>query len=304
MKLSAIIKRSLKQAFRPGKAWKAYQLQKNKKVGARVRNDAQLKLYADILRSDFLHYGYFKDVNQAPEDVSINDIEQAQLDYAMLFIDQCGDTKAPVLDIGCGIGGLSALLAQKGYQPTALTPDSNQIAYIGQKYPNIPVIQGKFEELEANKYTDHFGIVINSESLQYLNLDVSLPMIDQILAPGGKWLICDYFKIGEAFEHSGHSWDAFCKKLDEHGWKITLEQDITANVAVMLRYLHLLGTRIGIPLANFIFEKFRVKQPGFYYLAEEVVAGIDKGIKDGIEVVNPERFAKEKKYVFMVVERK
>jgi len=303
MKLSKVIKRTLRRALYPARLWRAYIKQKRSKRTERVYNDAQLQLYSKILKGDFLHYGYFKNIDTKPETISINDIEEAQMNYAELFIDKISDKENTVLDIGCGMGGLSALLKEKNLIPNALTPDKNQIGYIKNKYPGIPVIEGKFEDINVSNYTDFYGTVITSESLQYLDIEKSVDIIDKILKQGGRWLICDYFKRGQSFEKSGHNWEYFSEVLKKNGWNISYKVDITDNVLVTLKYIYMLGTRIGSPLADFIFGKFKSKQPGFYYLTEDIITSLEESLQKNIEIINPDRFKEEKMYIFMVVER-
>ena len=78
--------------------------------------DNVLKLYSKTIQSDFLHYGFWDD----PEKVdlgylTLNDIKKAQhryIDHISSFIPK--DTKT-ILDVGCGIGGNSEYLLNKGY---------------------------------------------------------------------------------------------------------------------------------------------------------------------------------------------
>ena len=53
----------------------------------------------------------------------------------------------------------------------ALTPDASQVAHVRDRHPDVAVEHCKFEELDAGKYEGAFGTVINSESLQYMNLE-------------------------------------------------------------------------------------------------------------------------------------
>jgi cyclopropane fatty-acyl-phospholipid synthase-like methyltransferase len=303
MKLSKVIKRSIFRGILPHRLLKAITFQKDRKKGARTDKDAQLNLYSEILKNDFLHYGYFKDPDTDPAEISINDIERAQLDYAKLVVDNVTDKNKAVLDIGCGMGGLSHLLKENGFSPYALTPDINQIHYIQQKYPDIPLIKGRFRDIDVEKYSHFFGTLINSESFQYIKLSRAFEIVDQILVPDGKWIICDYFKKGKSFEKSGKKWEDFLERLEEHRWEITYQQDITENVAVTLKYLYMLGTRIGVPLAEFILEKIKVKMPGLYYLTEDVWEKLDEEKVDAIEVINPKRFCDEKRYMLLVLNR-
>src|SRR5580704_8682290 len=122
----------------PGHLWKAFSLHRHRKANRRKFDDTRLALYSQILPSDFLHYGFFDDVNQLPEEISLHDITRAQARYAELLIDLAGNPSDPVLDIGCGMGGLSRMLRDRGFSPTALTPDRMQIAHIQKNLPGIP----------------------------------------------------------------------------------------------------------------------------------------------------------------------
>ena len=65
----------------------------------------------------------------------------------------------------------------------------------------------------------------------------------------------------------------------------------------------MLGRRVVLPVARFTLDKFKTKQPGFFYLVEDVVSKLEDTANDGIEAVNPERFEQEKKYMFLVIKR-
>lgn len=303
MKLSKTIKRTLLRALSPLRLLKAIQLQRKNKRGSKELNDAQLQLYSDILRSDFLHYGYFKNPDIDPTYISLHDFEQAQLDYAYQVISKVTDKTLPVLDIGCGIGGLSRLLQKQGFSPHALTPDINQIRYITQKYPDIPVIHCKFRDMPVEAYSNFFGTIINSESFQYIHLDSAFDIADTILVDHGKWIISDYFKKGKSFEKSGKKWEDFLQRVERNRWKITFQEDMTPNIVVTLKYVHMLAERIGIPLADFVTEKLKGKLPGLYYLIEDVWDQLNEKKDKNIEIINPDRFEQEKKYMLLVLEK-
>lgn len=303
MKFSKEIKSVFFDILKPGHLLKFLKLQRGRKRLKRVKNDAQLKLYSEILTGDFLHYGYFEDPDTNPEDISLNRFEKAQLDYARLFLERITDRSSPILDIGCGMGGLSNMLFNEDLTPVALTPDISQFKYIEKNYPHIKLFRGKFEELDVGRYADYFGTVITSESLQYLKLDGSLDIINKILKKGGEWLICDYFRKKESFEKSGHYWDTFLEKIKERGFVVIYEKDITSNILVTLKFINMLGRRVVLPVARFTLDKFKTKQPGFYYLVEDVVNKLEDTANDGIEAVNPERFEQEKKYMFLAIKR-
>lgn len=294
----------MRKLFNPFRIIKAIRIQKkSKRYPDRSRNDAQLKFYSSVFNSDFLHYGYFDDIHQDPASISFNDFHQAQLNYALQFVNNIELKNLPILDIGCGMGGLANLFLEKEFNVYALTPDMHQVNYIQTKCPDIPVLGMKFEEIDSAKYANYFGTLITSESLQYLQLVHSLDIMNAILTKNGEWLVCDYFRKGESHEKSGHNWDFFSNTLEQKGWKIVSETDITLNVAVSLGYAYEFCKRIGLPLYEFIIEKMKVKQAGFSYLACDLLKNIDENIHSGIEITKPQRFIDEKKYVFLKIKR-
>jgi SAM-dependent methyltransferase len=293
----------IKKVVNPFELVKIIKLQRNRKKVERVRDDAQLKLYSQILRGDFLHYGYFDDPTVQPEDISLNDIYRAQHRYAELLVEQIKNSDDQVLDIGCGMGGLLKLLQDKNLKAVALTPDNTQIHYISGKYPDIQHYHCKFEDIPLAENLNRFGTLITSESLQYLDLDRSLPLLHKISKPNATWIACDYFRIGDGAEKSGHYWNSFLEKLKTHGWELKFEQDITPNILPTIAYVHLWGHNIGLPLFQFALEKLEVKQPGIYYAIKNIFPFIKQKIDKNLITVNPQIFAENKKYKLMVFEK-
>ncbi len=302
-KIKWVVKQVAKKLLHPQRFFTFLQLLKKRNGQTWSKDDPQLTLYSKILVSGFLHYGYFNDPEIIPKNISLHDIEQAQLHYAEFFPEYIEDKDSPVLDCGCGMGGLIELLLQKNFNPVALTPDRAQIQHIKNKYPEVPLIEGRFEDLPVDNYRNFFGTVITSESLQYLHLDKAFPVIEKILKPGGRWIACDYFRIDEAREISGHRWCEFNQRLGDNGWKIVFEKDITANILPTLAYLDMLGSRIGIPLFTFLVDKLEKKRPAISYLVEDVAENLQGYVHNHLDTIKPETFAQQKKYIRLVMER-
>ncbi len=298
----SIVSDILKRFIYPNHLARVIKLQRNRKKTERVYDDAQLKLYAQLLPKDFLHYGYFEDPAINPHDISINALYKAQEDYGRQIVNHVTDFENPVLDIGCGMGGLIPLLESKGLKVTALTPDKNQVKHVNEKYKGTKVLACRFEDIPAEDYRAHFGTVITSESLQYLQPDKALPLIKQLLKPGGRWVACDYFKKGAAGEKSGHNWTMFESKLKEHGFKISYQRDITPNVLPTIAYVYMWATQIGLPIKDFIEGKLQVKAPGVYYALQGALPEINAKIDKNIDTINPVTFAANKQYVLLVIE--
>ena len=308
LKAGAVTRSIAGRVLHPGHLVRAIKLQRGRKANKRAHDDAQLALLAQFLPGGYLHYGYFDDaeVDRCPREISIADIERAQRRYADLLIELATDVNSPVLDVGCGMGAMSKLLLDRGFAPTALTPDRLQAAHIAATYPQIPCIRTKFEDLpDPDAHAGRYGTVFTSESLQYLKLDRALPLLTRILKPGGSWIACDYFRVGpHAAERSGHRWEDFTARLDGAGWEIDYQRDITLNVLPTLRVAHTWATQFGLPLLKFVDLKFRVKQPALHYVLQGVFAQIDEVIDDHLQVIDPAVFASQKKYMLLRMRRR
>jgi cyclopropane fatty-acyl-phospholipid synthase-like methyltransferase len=299
----SIIKLLLHKLWKPTQLWQIYKLQKNRKHIHKVYGDAELKLYHQIMPGDFLHYGYFEDPQTQGGEISLHQFYRAQLLYATKILDLVTDTKNAILDVGCGMGGLLKLMNDKQWHAIGVTPDANQVQYIGKTYNN-KVHACKFEDMPTTEYQQYFGTIITSESLQYLHLPTALPVIQQTLKAGGKWIACDYFRLGEATEKSGHDYNTFLQLLDEHGFAITFQQDITPHILPTLSFVHIWATQVCMPLVNFGAEKIQTKAPGIHYAIKDAIPEIFAKINKNVEIVNPTTFAKQKQYLLMVIERK
>ncbi len=281
---------------------KAYQFHKSNAQYDKSSYDLELFLYSKILKNDMLHYGYFEDINIDAESISVKHIEDAQIKYAENIKDLIVDKEGPVLDVGCGMGGLSAMLREHDFKVEALTPNKNQKNHIDHKYKGLVCHNKKFEDFETDK---KFSTIINSESLQYINLDVAIKHIDQYLTDNGRWIIVDYFRINESgINKSGHMLNTFLSKIENKGWKIVYEKDITHHVLPTIKLLNMYAERFLIPLKHFAFEKLRFKKAWLYFLTEGIRNNISNKMTKEFAAIDPDKFLKEKKYVIYVVERK
>jgi 2-polyprenyl-3-methyl-5-hydroxy-6-metoxy-1,4-benzoquinol methylase len=189
LKGSALAKAVLRRVVDPAHLLNAGKLQfrRRPQSSGRTRDDEQLKLFADLLPGDFLHYGYFDDPTRPPQDISFSALTRAQMRYAELVLEQIDAALAPapgatVLDVGCGMGGMCGLLLNRGMTPVALTPNDTQASYVRAKYPSVEVLHCKFEDMPAAdaSQTHRFDAVITAESLQYLKLPRALPKLKQV----------------------------------------------------------------------------------------------------------------------------
>ena len=75
----------------------------------------------------------------------------------------------------------------------------------------------KYEEFSAQS---RFDVIINSESLQYINLEKAFHKSTNILKDNGIWIIIDYFRIHDkGVNKSGHLLSDFIKMTDKNKWE-------------------------------------------------------------------------------------
>ena len=209
----------------------------------------------------------------------------------------------PVLDVGCGMGGISRLLHKRGFTPTALTPDRVQAAHIAATHPGVPLVRCKLERLPVADHAQKYGTVLTSESLQYLRLDKSLPIIDAILKPGGRWIAADYFQRHASDDNTCHNWEEFQTLLPRHGWRIAHQRDISKNVLPMLAYVNMWSNRAFRPAAHMTQLRLQRKQPGLHYLLEGVITYLNDFLDNNLDRVDPAWFLRHRLYMMLVIER-
>jgi MPBQ/MSBQ methyltransferase len=291
----------VKKLLNPVNWVKAYSFNKKNKKYDRSTYDLELHLYSQMLRNDMLHLGYFEDVNTTPESISIDQIEASQITYANKIIEQIVLCNKPILDVGCGMGGLATKLLEKDLTLEVLTPNKKQIEYINKEHPKLIAHNVKFEDLKSS---NTFGTIINSESLQYIRLDDAFDKIDTLLDSDGRWIVVDFFRLSDnSKDKSGHLLQDFTKLVSDRGYKIVHEQDITPNVIPMLKYIDMYVTRILLPLQHYGYEKLRFKKGWLYFLTKELRENIDKKIEKERASIQPEMFFKEKKYLLYVLKK-
>jgi hypothetical protein len=304
LKAGTVARSVAKRILLPNHLFRAVRAQSGRRKQPRYANDPQLALLSEILPGGFLHYGYFDNPDTIGAEISLAEFGRSQDRYAELLVNLAERPELPVLDVGCGMGGLSRMLRDRGFSPTALTPDGHQAGHIGRIYPDIPVIHSKFEHLpHPESHAGRYGTVFTSESLQYLKLPLALPLMGQVLAPGGVWVACDMFRTGDSRGKGGHNWNDFRSQLDEHGWQIAYERDITPNIMPTLRLIHMFGSDIGTPLLQFGLSKLRGKQPGLHYLLEDVLGMLTQVVRTNLSEVDPDEFLATKKYLLLTLRR-
>jgi hypothetical protein len=190
-----------------------------------------------------------------------------------------------------------------GWHPMALTPNHAQIEYVRSTYPSIPVFHGKFEQLPVEKYGGGFGTVIMSESFQYMKLKQAFFTLLQVLRPGGRWIICDYFRTSANGGGSRHMRGVRSRRIARCEDETGIRTGYHAQRAAHTRLRAHAWRTTGGPLVNFVIAKLRKKRPAIHYVLEEVIEELRAYMLDQLQIVNPAEFARDRKYMLLVVER-
>jgi SAM-dependent methyltransferase len=300
-----LVRGLMARILNPRDLWKAAQLHRGRRALRRGVDDSALEMYSKILPDGFLHYGYFDDddLDQDPQEMPLAEIGRAQIRYARQLLGFVHDTSRPVLDVGCGMGGLCRMLSEGGFSPVALTPDRSQAAHVAATQPNVPIIASKFEVICAAEHAGRYGTVITSESLQYIKLEKAFALVGQLLGPGGQWIVSDYFRLRSDGDRSCHLWSEFRRRVDADGWRIAHERDITPNVLPALAFIHMWATRVAVPAMHMATSRLRRRQPGLHHLLSGVLGTLEDVAVDNLQRVDPKWFAAHRRYMILVLEK-
>ena len=264
--------------------------------------DLELQLYGAIFGNNFLHYGYFRDIPASADEISLADVSRAMDDYASLLVERVKPGER-VLDVGCGMGGLLNRLDRAGAKPTGVTPNRAHAQHIRAGWPHIPLIESPFEQVDATSVDPKFDAVINAESFQYIDLDQGLAKVKALLAPGGRWIVIDYYRLQPgAKNRSGHVLSDFEAALERHGLEITERLDVTENCVPSLAYGRLLATRFALPMARFGSDKLFLKQRLLGYLFRDTLQAKLDGVR--LDTLDPDVFRREKRYLLFTIRRR
>lgn len=107
--------------------------------------------------------------------------------------------KLRVLDLGCGNGSLSNLLAQQGHEVVGVEVSESGYKFATLNFPNCQFIQASIYELPYEKLEHSFDVVISSEVIEHLLYPRELlTAAKQCLKPHGHLIVTTpyhgYFK--------------------------------------------------------------------------------------------------------------
>ncbi|WP_373530713.1 class I SAM-dependent methyltransferase [Nostoc sp.] len=98
--------------------------------------------------------------------------------------------KLRILDIGCGNGSLSNLIAQQGYEVVGIEESESGVKLANENFPSCRFIEGSIYNLPNTELGEKFDIVIAAEVIEHLVYPKELLRnAKECLKPNGRLII-------------------------------------------------------------------------------------------------------------------
>lgn len=266
----------------------------------KFRNDRALRFYSEVLGLERLHYGIWEDQDERTlegakvaqkryEDFLIHETETLYPDHSL----------ARILDVGCGTGVMSESLYKRGYLVEGLSPDLYQQEVFEKR---LPV---KFHLARFQNFTPEtkYDLIIMSESSQYIPLNKLFEKVNECIKPGGKLMVCDYFRFDNAsgpMGKSGHKLSQFLEKAREHGFEKIKEIDITLKTTPTLDAAKIFTQKYILPSLEILSEKIQEKHRFLYRITKWFFRKKISKVQQDLVLIDSEEFIKNKCYMFFV----
>ena len=269
--------------------------------------DHILKLYAETIRSPYLHYGFWEEPKKVNvELLSIDDIAEAQRRYIQHLTSFIPDDVRSILDVGCGVGGNAAYLQERGFDIDVLSPDPYQEKVIKKKFNGaMQFFKSKFENFETDRTYD---LILESESACYIKIEPGFTSARRALRTGGYLLVADYFvyyrdERGSPHLKSSHLMQAYLKAGEAAGFKLLKEYDQTENTMPTLDAAHHFIQRFIQPTAEYAQVSLQRKNPFTYRLMKSLFGKNISSKMDQLDLVKSEEFRKYRKYMIYLFQK-
>ena len=206
-----------------------------------------------------LHWGFWPD-GGSPAPVAANDPVLAFSEALLAFVP---DDVGRIMDVGCGLGFNTKLLAARGKRVTAVSPIAHHCAAITDAaLPGVDVRCGRFEQLAPDAPYD---LLLFSEWANHFALDTAfLEHCARFLRPGG------YVLLADDLTERARGWSSAARL------RMLRTRDITANVAPTGEWWtsHM---RLGAAYYDALVAIIRLHDPAVAARVQEIIAPLRDG---------------------------
>jgi SAM-dependent methyltransferase len=261
-----------------------------------VETDLGLKFLHQAFGFKALHFGLFKD--EHPH--LLKGLHLAQEEYTRTLVDLIPPGVRTVLDVGCGIGGTSKVVASRGLHVEGLSPDP----YHGEQFqitcgPDVPFHLCKFETLKTDKTYD---CLLFGESAQYIDKQAFFPKCVELTHPGSCLVIAELFQVEPSEgNRKCFSEEDFAAGAEKAGFKQDYRRDITKEVLPTLT-VALVFIEYGQRLIRFAEETAKRRSKFLWWLARlfygRKLDRVHALLHEKLPVwLDPQKFEKTTRYV-------
>lgn len=270
--------------------------------------DHVLKLYSEIIRSDYLHYGFWDQPNTIDiESITIQEIKNAQGRYIEHLVSYIPEGVKSILDVGCGIGGNANYLVNKGYRVETLSPDDFQKSAIVKKFNNQMTFHHcKFEKFRSKKKYD---LILESESACYISIDKGFEKAKEVIKNGGYLLASDYFVYyrddsNSLHLKSSHDMGKYLSSAKTNGFELIKEYDQTENTMPTLDCGKHFIDRFINPTVEYSVHSAKKTYPIISALIGKLLAKKFERKRSQLDLIDKNLFKKYRRYMIYLFQNK
>lgn len=211
-----------------------------------------------LMNMNDLHYGFWSDGLA----VEPTNFPKAQAAYTEFLISQIPVAVHSILDVGCGAGNTAIKLLDQGYQVDCVSPNSFLTEVAKQRLgKRVGFFECRMEDLETAR---RYDLILFSESLLFMTLEIALRKALALLNPVGHILIIDIFKLpaeGKSPIGGGQRLPFFQETTARLPLDIIKDIDITARIAPTFDLLDRAYTEMIKPAYDLILARGSLHYP-------------------------------------------
>ncbi len=204
--------------------------------------DWELLFCSHVLELPALHWGLW----DAGQELTLAGLQRAQRRFTAKVVSALGQPTGPVLDVGCGRGDASELLARSGVPVVALAPIANYLPRMHALAPQgVQFVMQRFEDYAPQ---GRFAHLLMSESCGYFPARTAFARAARLLVEGGTLTVANMFRREPVSLPVGkHLLGDFLREAAQAGFDLSNVEDITEGVLPTLElYQDVLVRRVNL----------------------------------------------------------